>query len=316
MTSMNRVSLLALLAALPLAACSSSSSTPEAAASGGASATAGAGGTGGDGVGGTGGGGGAGGGAPTEIRGQRYCEILVANIMGTQLHVDVYNTFGLNDCPADAWSKVDAAKVMADAGATQIILNGPRYWMLDSFDSAMLVDPTVKPLGGIDMRLAGKIDLPLAQAMALGKKPYTATTVQRNTTVRFDAGKPVYELVGPDGAAYAMQSYSTQLVAQTEADLPGLGQKLMLPAGWMFRVRMLTSPLTITALGGMATVVQDDNGDTYQMENPLAAPRRPEDSQEARKTGRTLRRFTSSCESISVFAVPEAARWIHGKNER
>jgi hypothetical protein len=39
----------------------------------------------------------------------------------------------------------------------------------------------------------------------------------------------------------------------------------MLPAGWAFRSSALDAALTVTAAGGMATVVQDERGDTYQL---------------------------------------------------
>ena len=40
--------------------------------------------------------------ADLAVRGERYCEVLLATSDGSNLHVDVYNTVGLNDCPADA----------------------------------------------------------------------------------------------------------------------------------------------------------------------------------------------------------------------
>lgn len=235
----------------------------------GASGTAGAAGAAGSAgaAGATGGNAGAGGNASSGVRGQRYCEILLATPSGAQLHVDVYNTFLLNDCPQDTWSKVDAAQVAKDASVTLALLNGPRYWLMDGFEGSSLKDPTVKTLGGIEMRLAGKIDLPLADAMA--NKPYTPRTIQRDTTVRFDAGKTIFELTGPDGGKYVMQSYSTQKAPQTEADLSSLGGKLTLPAGWSFAPRTLTDALHVTAVGGLATVVQDDLENTYQREQPL-----------------------------------------------
>ena len=205
---------------------------------------------------------------PPNVRGLRYCEILLVNVLGAQVHIDVYNTFGLNDCPDEVWSKVDAAKVATETGASQAIINGPRYWLMSAFENGALLDATPRTLGGLPMRLAGAIDLPLASVSSLGKMPYTGTTIQRRTTVRFDAGKSVYELVGPDAKVDAMQSYSTQKVAQTEADLSTLGARLSLPAGWTYRERMLGEALRITALNDQATIIQDDVGNSYQLTNP------------------------------------------------
>jgi hypothetical protein len=204
-------------------------------------------------------------GGSSEIRGQRYCEILLVTVSGSGAHVDVYTTFGLNDCPAAAWSAVDATKVATDAGVNKVLLNGPRYWTLDRFLTASFIDPTPRTLGGLEMRHGGSIDVPLSALSSLGSAPYTAKTIQRSTTVELDTGKTVYELVGPDGKIYDMQSYSVQKTAQTEPDLATLGARLTLPTGWSYRTRTLTAPLQITAVGGLATVVQDDFDDTYQL---------------------------------------------------
>jgi hypothetical protein len=204
-----------------------------------------------------------------DIRGMRYCEILLATLDGEQVHVDVYNTFGLNDCPDAAWAAIDATQVATDAGVTMAVLNGPRYWMMNGFEGSSMIDPTPRSLGGMEMRHAGSIDVPFATLGSLGKAPYTGTTVQRNSTVRFDAGDTVFELVGPDGAVYDMQSYSQQKVpTQTEADLATLADRLTLPAGWTYRVRTLTETLRITAVDGLATIIQDDFANSYQMSNP------------------------------------------------
>jgi hypothetical protein len=203
------------------------------------------------------------GGMVTNVRGQRYCEILLATIASGNVHVDVYNTFGLNDCPDAQWQMVDPVQVAKDQGVTQAILNGPRYWMLDAFVSASLVDPTPKTIGGIAMRHAGSIDMTLSEAMML-QMPYALHHIQRMTTVLFSAGKPVFELVDPQGKIYEMQSYSTQKVMQTQADLPNLASKLTLPSGWTWRTPVLAQDLTVTAVGGIGIVTQDDLDNTYQ----------------------------------------------------
>src|SRR5262245_43732342 len=52
--------------------------------------------------------------APTtveDVRGDRYCEILIGDLNGAEVHVEVYNTYGLNECPQDQWDAVDAAAI-------------------------------------------------------------------------------------------------------------------------------------------------------------------------------------------------------------
>jgi len=89
--------------------------------------------------------------------------------------------------------------------------------------------------------------------------------VMRDTTVVFAAGNMVYELVDPSGHVYDMQSYSVQHTPQTEASLATLGSRLTLPTGWSYRARTLSADLSITAIGGVATVIQDDFQNSYQL---------------------------------------------------
>ncbi|APR77287.1 Hypothetical protein A7982_02634 [Minicystis rosea] len=212
-------------------------------------------------------GGGGQGGAAMSVRGARYCEILVGHLEGANVRIDVFNTFGLNECPEEAWSNVDEAAVAQETGATSVVLNGPRHWVVDGFVNSSFLDPTVVTLGGIEMRKAGQITLPLSEVANAGK-PYLTREVARNTTYVFDAGKSVYEMVDADGRIFVMQSFSLEQEALTESDLPGLSSKLTLPAGWMFRTRTLTAELQVTAVDGVATIVQDQLESTYQLSKP------------------------------------------------
>lgn len=199
-----------------------------------------------------------------DVRGDRYCEVLLGHLDGATVHVDVYNTYGLNDCPDDAWKALDAAKIKADEKADAVILNGPRYWLMDSFENSKVIDATPVAFGDLEMRLAGKVDVSVAEAMG-GGKPYVARTVSRTTTWVYDAGKPVFELVDPQGRIFDMQSYSVQKTPQTQASLADLAKQLTLPDGWKFQSRTLDAPLQVTAVDAMATVVQDDLENTYQL---------------------------------------------------
>lgn len=199
----------------------------------------------------------------TGLRGQRYCEVLAGTISGAVVQVDVYNTIGLNECPDGPWRALDVAALRAQLGVPIIVLNGPRHWLLDVFETASLQSATVRDVGGIAMRVAGRVELPLSAAAA-GVTPYRTQTVRRDTTVRFEAGARVYELIDDASAVYVMQSYSLQVQAQTLASLETLGERLHLPTGWRFRTRVLTEPLRVTAVDGYATVVPDDFSNTYQ----------------------------------------------------
>ena len=203
-------------------------------------------------------------GTALDVRGDRYCEVRVGRIEGTAVKIDVYNTYGLNECPDDAWKALDTAAIKADTMADVVILNGPRYWTMDRFESSKLVDTTVATFGSIEMRLAGQLELKIADAMG-GETAYVPREVARTTSWVYEAGKPVYELLDPEGRIFDMQSYSVQSVPQTEATLLDLGQELTVPAGWTWQTRVLDAELTVTAVDGVATVVQDERGNTYQL---------------------------------------------------
>ena len=202
--------------------------------------------------------------APVDNRGTRYCEVLVGTIGASTVHIDVYSTEGLNECPDAAWAAIDTTAIKTQFAADLVILNGPRYWTLDSLAGSALQDTTVQTLGGIAMRKAGAIDVPSSDVMAMSK-PYLQHTIHRNSAFHFWANTLVYELVDPAGHVYDMQSFSVQNHAQTLANLPNLGASLTLPTGWTFRTRPLPAELVLTALGGDATVVQDDWGNTYSL---------------------------------------------------
>jgi len=89
-------------------------------------------------------------------------------------------------------------------------------------------------------------------------------TIGRTTNWIFLAGKPVYELIGPKGQVYVMQSYS-QIVDPKLAytDLVALGNRLKPPKGWQYRSRTLTADL-IAPSGGKAHIIQDELQNTYQ----------------------------------------------------
>ena len=69
---------------------------------------------------------------------------------------------------------------------------------------------------------------------------YTPITVNRDNTWRFEAGNRVHELIDTEGNVYTMQSFSRIVdEALSYEDLETLGDRLSLPDGWRYRVRML-----------------------------------------------------------------------------
>ncbi len=197
-----------------------------------------------------------------DLRGKRYGEVLLGTggvVVSKEL--DVYNTIGLNDCPEELWSKLDPAAIKKETGAKVVRLNGPRYWVMDGMTNSN-VSPDIRNFGGIEMRRAGVLAVSISDLMH--QDPYTVHKVARQTTWVYQAGKPVYQLISPDGSVFFMQSFSAQKKSQDMQDLAKLGSALTLPKGWQFRTLTLKKDYLLTATDGMAYVTRDDFANTYQ----------------------------------------------------
>jgi hypothetical protein len=191
----------------------------------------------------------------------RYCEVLELRGTPPDALVTVWNTIGLSDCPAEAWQALDAGALAAARGDTAVILNGPRYWLMDSAEGK----PGPSDVFG-SLRMRQVATIPIHSAAELAQTPYTERTIVRRNTWTWKRGRAVYELLAPGGVRYVMQSYSQiRDPALTLAALPGLSGHLALPEGWRFRARRLRQNLVLAARGS-ATIIQDELMNTYQRE--------------------------------------------------
>ncbi|MEP5570049.1 MAG: DUF1330 domain-containing protein [Halioglobus sp.] len=195
----------------------------------------------------------------------RYCEMLLFYPGSTGLRADVYNSMLLNTCPQDLWDALDAEQVAIDYGALGAGLNGVRFWVLDLIESEMAPGPPViENFGGILMRLAASVDV--APGVGIGEAaPYQINRVSRDTVFHYVAGRQVYELEDPYGVRYRMQSFTQgQDRNQQLVDLQRLGQRLVLPEGWSFHVALVKDDFELLTVDGIAEVITDDFGNTYQ----------------------------------------------------
>jgi hypothetical protein len=198
-------------------------------------------------------------GSSPNLHNARYCEILEVRGSLPEVEVTVWNTIGLNRCPAARWEALDAGALAAERGDALVIKNGPRHFLMDSATATI---GRRQAFGGIEMRKVATI--PIHTAAELAQTPYTERTIERHNTWTWNAGRRVYELLAPDGSNYLMQSYArTRDPEQTISDLRTLGDRLALPPGWSYRVRRLKDDLTLRAKH-QATVIQDDLQNTYQ----------------------------------------------------
>ena len=192
----------------------------------------------------------------------RYCEVIVVYMSDDGIVLgDVWNSLAFGTCPQELWEELDTDTIAADfPDALVIRLNGPRYFLMQHLmDAPSQLEVTVHDFGGIAMVKAATVEVNLA-----AQNGYTPITVNRDNTWRFEAGNRVHELIDTEGNVYTMQSFS-QIVdeALSYEDLETLGDRLSLPDGWRYRVRILEEDLDVQAIG-TATVLQDELQNTYQ----------------------------------------------------
>lgn len=200
----------------------------------------------------------------SNLRNQRYCEVLLGNRYFLNLEVKVFNTQGLNLCPEDQWQALSKEAIKKQFDVSVVILNGPRYWMMDEIQAAgQTVNKIKESFGGIEMHLRATVDVGLFKQI-LGDKRFAPNEVIRTTNFIYKAGSPIYELTAPTGEIYVMQSYS-QIENPTLSmkDLPSLAEQLKLPVGWSYRSRVLDQNLSLVA-NGIAYVLQDNLSNSYQ----------------------------------------------------
>lgn len=196
------------------------------------------------------------------MRNARYGEIILVKGGPFRFTGEVYNTLGLNDCPEAQWKALDPAQIKKQYKARSVLLNGPRYFLMDS--NSLANPGGVATFGGLQARHLASVDISLADVLRGRAKPYTATTVNRTTRYVYRKGLPTYQLISPDGQTYVMQTYARIVDPKLSmSDLPTLGRRLKLPKGWQYKVVVPKEDLVMTTTG-KAYVLQDDLQNSYQ----------------------------------------------------
>lgn len=188
-----------------------------------------------------------------DIRGMRYCEILLILDHG----VDIYNTSANDGCPDDKWQAMDTDAIAAAHGAKEARLNGPKFW---APDAQTVKFGETKTFGGIDARYAATLPLSALGAEE-GVDAYTGFTSSKKQTLIFKAGLPVYELVDAEGNAYALNAYGD---AVQGGDPATLADQISLAEGWSFRVTTPDEDLIVAPpTDGPTQMVGDDMRQYY-----------------------------------------------------
>ncbi len=184
---------------------------------------------------------------------------------------EVWGTPGVDSCEDDAWNAIDIDATMAEFGASSIIVNGPRYFVVDG-----TADTTpaggggagVAAGGAAETRNFGEVAMRLLATVAddgAESASYVPELVVRTTTWTYNAGTEIYELTDPDGNVYVMQSYALIHDPDLQAsDLATLGSRLDLPDGWTYAARVLDDDLQLGLTPDGALVLQDELANSYQ----------------------------------------------------
>lgn len=197
-----------------------------------------------------------------DVFAKRYGEVLLVRIGPSGPEASVYNTYPLNDCPAELWDALDAEGIARENGAVAALLNGPRYFLMSQVGKNAAGPQATRNFGGIDM-----IEQATVQLSSSNPQPYSVNKVDRRAIFVFGVGRPVFELVDPEGQRWVMQTWSQVIDKNlTLDDLPELGARLNLPAGWRYETRILTSPLTVDTTTCEAHVLQDDLTNSYSLQ--------------------------------------------------
>ena len=200
----------------------------------------------------------------TDVRDTRYGEIFLIRSEEGQLIAAVYNTTGLNDCPLDKWRALNPQELTTQFGVVAVQLNGPRFWTMDRITANAVGE--VVSFGGLQARWAAELPIPpdLSDPSRPGTRSYRDMVIKRDTEVLFAAGRPVYEMLTPDGKTYVMQAYSHIVDdSLTMQSLAALGDRLQIPEGWQYRTRTPDQELTLATAAGQAHVLQDELQNTY-----------------------------------------------------
>ncbi len=198
----------------------------------------------------------------TDVFDRRYGEVLLVTAAEDGPEASVYCSFPLNDCPAELWDNLDAEAIAKEHGAVAALLNGPRHWLMSSIEKDAQGQPDTQTFGGIEMVRQATVKL-----SSMSPAPYSVNKVDRKTVFNFDAGRPVFELVDPQGQRWVMQTYSQGVDPSLSlASLPDLAERLSLPDGWRYETRLLAERLSVDTTTRDAHVTQDNLANSYSLE--------------------------------------------------
>ncbi|MDW7731151.1 MAG: hypothetical protein SCH66_01840 [Methanolobus sp.] len=165
-----------------------------------------------------------------DSRDYRYCELVFDYGDNGS---DIYSTSPLAECSEEWWDGLDTDALAEEFSADSVVKNGPQNWSMDEV-TVLTSEPI--PVADVDMVFGahlppGTLETPM----------YEVFSPAKNQDLVWDAGKPAYELVDPDGNVYVLQGYKVP-----EESLATLGDDFEeLPEGWEYQVVVLDEDLVM-----------------------------------------------------------------------
>lgn len=197
---------------------------------------------------------------PRKVRGEPYNEILIVYRHFGQIKAGVYNDIGETLISEKEFAAIDTDAIKREYNAVAVIKNGPRFWVMDEITG--YYGGAQRVLAGYRMNQPGVLNLNLSDLT--NRSAYEVHKVNRKTTYTYYLGEKVYELITDKGEVYTMQAASREIDPNlTMDDLDTIGERLQLPEGWTYRVRILDADVTYQ-IDGVANVVQDEFQNSYQ----------------------------------------------------
>ena len=208
-------------------------------------------------------------------RGKAFYEILFMNRQadggGSGLY---YNSLGKdlaesNDVVDARFRALSADALKKEYGSDAILFNGPRRLIANSVSVTAWDGGKEREIAAIPFRVLGLFQTPDLSKTVSGNLPaYKVLVSKRSSSMTFNAGETVYELITPEGSVYTQFSLSLKIDPNnTIENLPTLGKRLTLPEGWQFRSRKLDKEMVLTATADSNppnTIVLDQLEGNYQ----------------------------------------------------
>lgn len=139
-----------------------------------------------------------------EPNSQPIIDMIVADNPDPFWMINLIDLYDQANYPDGRASELTGAEAIAQQfGATAAILNGPRFWVLDTIvsNAPPPAEPVTEFFGDIEMRLVASVLLPIDSLGGDigGDAAYRVSEVSRDTVFSYVAGRQVYELHDPEG---------------------------------------------------------------------------------------------------------------------